>query len=400
MKRTRTWLLLGSLALAAAGGCGKAASEPQLGGETHWLQRCSADGADVSECGPELQCVCGVCSRACETDAECAGVSTEGRCSARQTTQYASACRPDAPQRLCVRAPTDTGSPTPRLGRRYDATRSCYGALELAGDSSEGAAQACLYPNVIGIRAGGECWQFPDGCLPDGFEDANQNPLIDPLPCPYAERLCPEELSCSPGEAPTQDGCLSCDDARQEHALGTLEYVVRAELDRCVYDTDCVAEPRETGCDSLCPEALNRDFVERFRSQIPPLDRAYCSDPAEWRASCGQRLSDCGTAPLCRNGRCTLAALACEARPLDECESDGDCALARANRFNATSQCFEAATVPVACVDPDYTCPPVTRAAVNAADLCFRFSNCVPPGFRSAPDDHPCIAATASVCEP
>ena len=65
---SKTWIVACvaglSLLLSACGG-----DRPEVGGETHWLRACRAD----AECGSELQCVCGSCTRACAGDASCNG---------------------------------------------------------------------------------------------------------------------------------------------------------------------------------------------------------------------------------------------------------------------------------------------------------------------------------------
>lgn len=59
--------------------CAKVASAPEpLGNssETHFLMRCSDD------CGSEMSCVCGVCSKACSSTRACTGLSKAAACSA------------------------------------------------------------------------------------------------------------------------------------------------------------------------------------------------------------------------------------------------------------------------------------------------------------------------------
>lgn len=62
----------GLAALQGASGCGRAES-PQLDSETHWLTTCSSD----SDCAAG-QCECGVCTEACTTSADCAGLGVAG----------------------------------------------------------------------------------------------------------------------------------------------------------------------------------------------------------------------------------------------------------------------------------------------------------------------------------
>lgn len=66
--RARSRLVLafaGLLAVQSAGACGEARTE-DTGSETHWLLRCNSD----LECG-EGSCECGVCSKPCDTSADC-----------------------------------------------------------------------------------------------------------------------------------------------------------------------------------------------------------------------------------------------------------------------------------------------------------------------------------------
>jgi hypothetical protein len=62
------WLLLGAALLAFD--CESAREEP-TGGETHFLRSCAAD---PGLCGPELSCLCNVCTLACAERAACASL--------------------------------------------------------------------------------------------------------------------------------------------------------------------------------------------------------------------------------------------------------------------------------------------------------------------------------------
>ncbi len=66
-------LALCAMALLTALGCGNTSpSTPDLSSETHWMALCDDDDA----CGPGAQCVCGVCTVACDDNAQCD--STQG----------------------------------------------------------------------------------------------------------------------------------------------------------------------------------------------------------------------------------------------------------------------------------------------------------------------------------
>jgi hypothetical protein len=67
------WVAAILLALGLAFACGE--SEHAGSGETHFLARCSEDS-----CGAGFECLCGVCSRPCATEASCAGLPGAATC--------------------------------------------------------------------------------------------------------------------------------------------------------------------------------------------------------------------------------------------------------------------------------------------------------------------------------
>lgn len=68
LRRLGRWSLLGAALLAF--NCESAREEP-TGGETHFLRSCEAD---PGVCGPELSCLCNVCTLACSERAACASL--------------------------------------------------------------------------------------------------------------------------------------------------------------------------------------------------------------------------------------------------------------------------------------------------------------------------------------
>ncbi|MDH5676704.1 MAG: hypothetical protein OEZ06_31590 [Myxococcales bacterium] len=70
--------LLGALLLAAVfglGSCGQV-TDPLGDKNTNWLKLCPQD----ESCGDEFQCLCGVCTLACEDTAQCGRVSSGSSC--------------------------------------------------------------------------------------------------------------------------------------------------------------------------------------------------------------------------------------------------------------------------------------------------------------------------------
>ena len=66
---------LAFVALVLAGGllgaCAESRTSPDFMGNTNWLSPCDGD----AECGPGLQCSCGLCTRECQRQAECGGLA-------------------------------------------------------------------------------------------------------------------------------------------------------------------------------------------------------------------------------------------------------------------------------------------------------------------------------------
>ena len=90
----RAWLAVTGL-VVFSGACSTTAV-PTESSETHFLGSCG-DG-----CGPGLTCLCGVCTRRCETSSECTGIAQNAACvpvseahPACTSTEVMSAC--DAP---------------------------------------------------------------------------------------------------------------------------------------------------------------------------------------------------------------------------------------------------------------------------------------------------------------
>jgi hypothetical protein len=75
MLRRFSWTCLVATLALALPGC-KSSSGPQLDANSNWLRLCDID----SDCLDSGQCVCGLCSDTCTSDAECTRGSTEGTC--------------------------------------------------------------------------------------------------------------------------------------------------------------------------------------------------------------------------------------------------------------------------------------------------------------------------------
>lgn len=79
--------------LATLGICIACDSGGGAGGETHWLGACETD----ADCGGG-QCLCGVCTRVCKADGDCAGRSRRGECFETASPGLATRCAGASPK--------------------------------------------------------------------------------------------------------------------------------------------------------------------------------------------------------------------------------------------------------------------------------------------------------------
>lgn len=94
----RRWGVMAVLAAATLSACGARVDGGNTGSETHWLSACSDD----ADCG-EFSCLCGVCSRSCDSNGQCDEVSDLGAQCAATDAIGGKACGSDVPARICVR---------------------------------------------------------------------------------------------------------------------------------------------------------------------------------------------------------------------------------------------------------------------------------------------------------
>jgi hypothetical protein len=66
-KRPLHGAALGLVALGLALSCGRAVDAPQAGSNSNWLKTCGA----TPECGGELECLCGKCTKECWSSTQC-----------------------------------------------------------------------------------------------------------------------------------------------------------------------------------------------------------------------------------------------------------------------------------------------------------------------------------------
>jgi len=119
-----------SLCALTALGCSKTRRQTGTDGATHFLRACDAS----TDCGP-LACLCGVCSRSCEGEGQCTGLSADAQCLAPS----ASSC--GASKLSCALECEDDGECDTIGGdARCEAGRCVRPAASLADDAGSGSS--------------------------------------------------------------------------------------------------------------------------------------------------------------------------------------------------------------------------------------------------------------------
>jgi hypothetical protein len=113
----------------AALGCAKARMESGTDGATHFLMECDRD----ADCG-ELSCLCGVCSKPCDGDAQCTALDDDAECSS------ASAMSCGEAEESCTIACTSEAACTALgAGARCEAER-CVRPMVVGNDAGQGGS--------------------------------------------------------------------------------------------------------------------------------------------------------------------------------------------------------------------------------------------------------------------
>jgi len=88
--------VLALLLVLAGAACASSEPPSNLMGNTNWLSSCEED----DDCGDELSCVCGVCTRQCSETNDCAGL--EGAACDEQSEALATACGSSVEMSVCL----------------------------------------------------------------------------------------------------------------------------------------------------------------------------------------------------------------------------------------------------------------------------------------------------------
>lgn len=252
-----------ALALLALAACGGVVGQPSVGGESHFLRHCD-DG-----CGPRLECVSEVCTRACRVDrGDCSDLADGATCTNTSIEPGALAvcdlaCRASADCRklgegfTCddgyCRGPQPTAPGTGGGGSTAAGGGATGGGAQPSGGSASSGGTAggpqvpaarCLQPFVQGTcEAYFPVFAFIDGACQSavyGGCDGNDNRFTTIEECLNACEGRPSVASCPSGRV-EQEICIECGPAGGCKTQATL-----------------CAEPCD-GPDSPCPSPLTCD---------------------------------------------------------------------------------------------------------------------------------------------
>ncbi|MGD8862980.1 MAG: hypothetical protein PVI30_23405 [Myxococcales bacterium] len=258
MLRLIRFALVGCVCLGCVAGCARSGegTDPAVGGETNWLRRCDAD----SECA-QGDCVCGVCSRQCDEDADCPGQLV---CQAEGDRTYDDTC-------------AALGSDAPGL---------CSPQCETAADCgpAQGCAQGACVPAPMGADAGGASGGTGSAGGAGASSPANAVAPLDGMPALFVDANLRMDATCqvsvndplgagegtvdiSPGGDGNGDGC------RNPYLLRLR---VRSDAPAPVLVSSARVELRTVADQRILFDRLNpplpNPFMQAVASPVPTSD--------------------------------------------------------------------------------------------------------------------------------
>jgi len=201
MRKPYSWLVGVVAALASAAGCQSPSDPaPQTSSESHFLTSCNAS------CGAEFECLCGVCTEACSSDATCSALAPGAECVAVASRPAASSC-PTAGETAFCDVPCGADADCRTLGSSFSCQAGfCREATPVTGARLE-LGQVCDVYVADTCRAKLDCydWDYAsyDDCVAaqecDGLAALNAMLAAGSVTYdPTASAACAEQLSADP----------------------------------------------------------------------------------------------------------------------------------------------------------------------------------------------------------
>jgi hypothetical protein len=378
MKHVSGWtgLFAGVSALLGLLGCVAKSDGREVGGETHWLDRCD----DNADCGGELECLCGRCTRVCADTAACEPFDADAECLPVDAIEFAASCQ-QPPSHLCAKSEAmpsddtetdgsedagpvvtttpDTDEPTETSDDQTDDTDPVT-SDETSTDTD------CDEPGLKYICLGDCCsgadWACDEG--ETGFETACGCGCSDPTP-------------------DDDSGALIAKGGERFDALGgcgveTVGYVPYSQV-----------------CDLAIIEAVAPDG-SCYRLQDSCLPPGFVAKkPDAQCVPCSSEDVDAGPGP---SNPVDAGTEGCAGLNEEACDANPSCIGARGQAYDPTAECFADESTFMGCVDAEVSCPPSITAAYDGAGQCYSTGGCVPEGFERAAPEDPCAQQIGAAC--
>jgi hypothetical protein len=347
--RRRIERRFGALLLAASAlivGCDeKSQSVERFESETHFLKSC----VESSSCGDGLECLCGVCTQACDGAAACDGLAAGASCVA---------------------------------------TSGACTAAELVCDVECDSDAECA--GVSGTCQRGRCRD----------EQANSVSSDDEIVAPSDASTDETDSTATDTSQGTGTDDSSSSDVADDTSADTLD-----EPD-AMADGSSASDPDDaTGEEDLSDAASTgagddtgseAGGVEPLTDDAPSIDDTPSADDTTGASSDAGDSAGDQDAGSCDASTCAPAEqldIACGDRGFDMCEQDDRCILDSAYAYWQSDACYTRSLTPVRCVDASLDgCGDDTMEGVDPSGMCWLFPTaCIPPDFR-APEAAECDA--------
>jgi hypothetical protein len=366
-----------AIALVFSIACGGQTSA-RVGGETHWLSACTED----TDCGGGYQCLCGVCTLACESNASCSDIGESAECLDVAASSVADSCSSSGPPTICLRpemsTPVDTGAPEAGGACNAGEVRledTCVTCDERWRLETEAMRELVSRPEWLSCTEDTDCMivHTSTACEQRGtavLATASQADFM------AAKDALEQELCIGP------DATTLCAGGTED---GVWPSASRCDRGTCIalYPVEGQRIDTEQSCKSSAFEAAG------YAACIPgDTSVTLALDP---EGQCWFFPTTCipdGFVVAIEGGSCQdVSDPCCADRTEDACESDGACVRWFGNPAATDGTCYEASSEYAGCISANISCTGVEVSAVDADGACWRFtSGCFPATYRSSED--------------